>query len=116
MEILWLLDQKNWIERYEVQDYRQWESGFYYRLRIQFKNQTVLFVKEYVDETERVYSFHWQNQNNDLITRWDNAPHHPNILTFPHHKHTLEGIFTNSDITLPEVLEVIRQQINPTSE
>jgi hypothetical protein len=34
MEILRLLDQANWIVDYEVQDYKQWQGGFYYRLRI----------------------------------------------------------------------------------
>lgn len=88
MEILRLLDNAKWIESFEVQDYRQWEGGFYYRLKIFFENHSMLFVREYVDETERVYSFHWQDQNNEMLIRWDNAPHHRHILTFPHHKHT----------------------------
>jgi len=55
MEILRLLDHANWIESYEVQDYRQWEDGFYYRLTtILFENYSMLFVREYVDEMERV--------------------------------------------------------------
>jgi hypothetical protein len=37
MEILRLLEHADWIENYEVQDYRQWESGFYYRLKIVFR-------------------------------------------------------------------------------
>ncbi|MFM6029567.1 MAG: DUF6516 family protein, partial [Dolichospermum sp.] len=27
------------------------------------------------------YSFHWQTENRELIKRWDNAPHHPEIAT-----------------------------------
>jgi hypothetical protein len=111
MEILRLLDQANWIERYEVQDYRQWESGFYYRLKILFENRSVLFVREYVDEMARAYSFHWQDENNELIIKWDNAPHHHHILTFPHHKHTSEGTFENLEIALPDVLAEIRKHI-----
>jgi hypothetical protein len=111
MEILRLLDQENWIERYEIQDYRQWEGGFYYRLKILLENRSVLFVREYVDEIERVYSFHWQDQNDVMIMRWDNAPHHRHIATFPHHKHTPVGIFENLEITLSDVLAEIRKQI-----
>lgn len=33
------------------------------------------------------YHFHWQDLNNQLIKRWDNAPHHPEIETFPDHVH-----------------------------
>ena len=30
---------------------------------------------------------HWQDGNGVLIKRWDNAPHHPAIETFPYHLH-----------------------------
>ncbi len=33
------------------------------------------------------YSYHYQKSNGDLVFRYDNAPHHPEIETFPHHKH-----------------------------
>jgi hypothetical protein len=74
MEILRLLDQISWIASYEVQDFRRWEDGFYYR-----------------------------------------APHHRHIMTFPHHKHTPEGIFENLEIALPDVLEEIGKQFHPAS-
>lgn len=109
MEILRFLDHVDWVESYEVEDYREWTGGFYYRLAIRFKNHTILFVREYVDETERTYSFHWQDQNNQMIARWENAPHHRHISTFPHHKHTPEGVVENSEIALPDVLEDIHK-------
>lgn len=111
MEILRLLDQASWIVDYEVQDYKQWQTGFYYRLKIQFQDYSVLYVKEYLDDTERNYAFHWQDKNNNMIARWDNAPHHHHILTFPHHKHDPEGIFDSLEISLPEVIEQIQQQL-----
>jgi len=115
MEILRLLDHANWVESYEVQEYRQWEGGIYYRLKISLENRTVLFVREYVDEIERAYSFHWLDYNNELIMRWDNAPHHRDLETFPHHKHTIDGVFENLEIDLSDVLEEIRKRIDPTS-
>lgn len=33
------------------------------------------------------YSFHWQTSDGHLLKRWDNAAHHPEIETFPHHVH-----------------------------
>jgi hypothetical protein len=115
MEILRLLDQADWVKSYEIQDYRQWEGGFYYRLKIVFENQSPLFVREYIDEAERAYSYHWQRENNEMIMRWDNAPHHQHITTFPHHKHSPDGVIENLEITLPDALEEIRLQINPAS-
>ena len=33
------------------------------------------------------YSFHWQDGDGQLIQRWDNAAHHPEIKTHPDHVH-----------------------------
>lgn len=111
MEILRLLEQHDWIDHYEVQDFRQLENGLYYRLKITFIDQSVLFAREYVDEFERTYSFHWQDKYDMLIIRWDNAPHHRHISTFPHHKHMSDEVVENSAIALAEVLEAIRKEI-----
>ena len=43
-------------------------------------------VEENVEVTK--YSFHWQDGAGRLVKRWDNAPHHPEISTHPHHVHT----------------------------
>lgn len=37
------------------------------------------------------YRFHWMDQNKKLRRRWDNAPHHPEVATFPHHIHDETG-------------------------
>ena len=39
MEILKLLDQSRWVDDYELEDHRQWEGGYYYRLKIVFYDQ-----------------------------------------------------------------------------
>ena len=51
-----------------------------------------MYIKEYVDVNERNYSYHWQDKNQKLILRWDNSPHHKDVLTFPHHKHQNEEV------------------------
>lgn len=33
------------------------------------------------------YRHHWQSQEGVLIKRWDNAPHYPQVASFPHHLH-----------------------------
>ncbi|MBF0103222.1 MAG: hypothetical protein HQK77_20165 [Desulfobacterales bacterium] len=81
MEILKLLDRFNRVKTYEIQDYKRWSDGFYYKLRIVFIDESVLFAREYFDTSERHYAFHWQNVQNQMIMRWDNAPHHHNIST-----------------------------------
>ena len=67
-----------------------WESGatsYRFKAKIHFIDNSVLFIREYLFQNKRKYSYHWQNQDNRLIIRWDNASHWRNIDTFPYHKH-----------------------------
>ncbi len=45
MEILKWLDQANGIEHYEVQDFRQWAGGSYYKIKVVFIDQSTLFAR-----------------------------------------------------------------------
>jgi len=33
------------------------------------------------------YSYHWADAHGDLIRRWDDTPHFPDLAGFPHHVH-----------------------------
>jgi len=34
------------------------------------------------------YAFHWERRSLDgTLYRWDDAPHHREVITFPHHLH-----------------------------
>ena len=37
------------------------------------------------------YAYHFQDPSERLIFRYNNRPHHPEIDTFPHHKHIHES-------------------------
>jgi len=37
------------------------------------------------------YSYHWTDAQGNLLRRWDNTPHHPDLHGFPHHVHTGPG-------------------------
>ena len=75
-----------------------------------------LHVAEYVI-TEPVlarpkYRYHLQDAQGTLIVRWDNAPHHPKISTFPDHRHRKSDVVEPSpSINLDEVLDQILQFI-----
>ncbi len=47
-------------------------------------------LEKYRDEELVYYSYYWLTADNELIIGWDNAPHHPQIVTHPHHKHLAE--------------------------
>jgi len=55
------------------------------------------------------YSFHWQDASGGLRARWDNAPHHPEMATHPHHVHegSEANVLPHTSITVQEVLGII---------
>lgn len=59
------------------------------------------------------YSFHWQDREGRLSARWDNAPHHPSLPTFPHYIHdgAEENIRPHAPVTLTDVLALIARRI-----
>lgn len=53
-----------------------------------------------------------KKENNRLIKRWDSAPHHKEITTFPFHLHTLEGVVECDKVNLIEVIDIIKALIS----
>ena len=57
----------------------------------------------------RKYRFHWQDADGQLYRRWDNAAHHPNVPTHPHHVHdgAEANVLPHGPISAEEVLTII---------
>jgi hypothetical protein len=55
------------------------------------------------------YSYNWLRPDGTTIVGWDNAPHHKEIATFPHHRHTETGIESSEETDILEVLKFIRR-------
>jgi len=69
---------------------------------------STLYVTEYFTISgEKIkrdkYSYHLQEKE-EFIIRWDNAPHHRKIKTFPHHKHVKEAVLESKEVVLEEIL------------
>lgn len=56
------------------------------------------------------YRYHYMDERQGMIFRYDNAPHHPEITSFPHHKHEIEGVKASSEPMLDDVLLEIAQK------
>jgi hypothetical protein len=54
---------------------------------------------------------HWQTQTGALLLRWDNAPHHPEIPTFPRYKHKGERVIPFVRVTVEEVLAALAKRL-----
>ena len=109
-----------WIESVDFLRFDVIETDFekilLYRIRVHLSQENLLEACERLSENrdtknlERTkYHFHWQDQNSQLIKRWDNAPHHPEIETFPDHVHVgpNNSHLVSAPPSLPDVLEQI---------
>ncbi len=61
------------------------------------------------------YRYQYMNERQEVIFRYDNAPHHRHLKTFPHHKHLSDGIEESEEPALFDVLLEIaqRERTNP---
>jgi len=71
-----------------IKDFIGVERGFI-RFVIVLRDGSELPVFEYINSGlhKMDYSYHWQDKEKRLIIRWDIAPHHSEIETFPNHVH-----------------------------
>ncbi len=75
--------------------------------RITFVDGSVLEFSEQLPMTRCKFRIHYMDASANLIARWDSAPHHQTLATFPFHKHTPQGIEAYPAITLLEALDEI---------
>lgn len=115
MEIFKLLNESSIVLSFDVLDYKKWEKGRYYKLKIVLVDHSSLFVREYLDEVERHYSFQWQTTDNELIVRWDNAKHYKELKTYPNHKHLGGKVVESIQISLKEILDFIEKTLHADS-
>lgn len=59
------------------------------------------------------YAYYWLDERNIPIRGWDNAPHHPEISTHPHHQHVGENIEPSDVRYLDDVLTLLMRRISP---
>ena len=53
------------------------------------------------------YRLHYMNSAGQMLFRYDNSPHHPEIDSHPHHKHTPDKIGPSSIPSINDVLKEI---------
>ena len=53
------------------------------------------------------YRYQYMEDNGNLIFRYDNVPHHPQLSTFPDHKHDKNTTTESGPVDLKQVVEEI---------
>jgi Family of unknown function (DUF6516) len=94
------------VERYEEQLLSATRGNL--RLRLRFADQALLEMSEAILYTAGTlqwlsYRYHYQGPAGPVL-RYDNAPHHPEVLTHPDHKHVGDDVLASSHPTIAQVL------------
>ncbi len=87
------------------------------RIRLHLADNSLLEISEALAvEGGRLtwlsYRYHWQDATGNLILRYDNAPHHPEVGTFPHHKHLRETVVASQRPALPDLFVEIQHLLS----
>ncbi len=81
------------ITEFHIRRERHTSIDAHLRVRASLADGSRLEFSEYVERMPNgqiqviVYSYHWEDADGDLILRWDNTPHFPELPGFPHHVH-----------------------------
>ncbi|MDD4929997.1 MAG: DUF6516 family protein [Gallionella sp.] len=94
----------------------------YFRIRAHLVDGSeVKFMERFRHQGDTIaiekYSFHWQRADGSLICRWDNAPHHPEIPSFPNHIHDGDEshVLAHEAVDVFDVLRKIEKALAETA-
>ena len=85
-------------------------STLYVKGEIVFVDGTSLAIFQHIRMIEAGaiitdYRYHYMNFENQMIFRYDNAPHHDELETHPHHKHVGEKIIAHNQPHFTAVMD-----------
>jgi hypothetical protein len=113
-EIKLILQDKSFVREIESLSEEKKKSLFLRHCKIILTDFSSLYIKEiWKDDQILKYSYYWFSANNNLILGWDNAPHHNKVNSFPHHKHTENGVQPSAEKILPDIIEYISRIFQP---
>lgn len=93
-------------------DHRTRENVKQYKAKLLLADGSNLRVSEvFIDGDLVKYSYYWLDESAQIIAGWDNAAHHPEIKTHPHHVHTPTGVSESSVHSLDDVLALLARKI-----
>ena len=100
-----------YVERYEEEILAT--NRINLRIRVRFKTGYLFEINEAAiveaDQLRRLnYRYHFQDSQNNLVFRYDNTPHFPDLENFPHHKHLSNSIVSSEE---PSVVRVIEEAV-----
>ncbi|MFM6062399.1 MAG: toxin TumE [Microcystis panniformis] len=98
-----------YVERYQEEILTSQRANL--RIRLRFKqthlleiNEAIIITGNYLEFLD--YRYHFQDEKNNLVFRYDSTPHFPNLSTFSHHKHLPNDVISCHK---PEITQVLKE-------
>lgn len=117
-ECIVLLTTSDIVYSFQITKRRETETDGYLRARSVLLDgdrfEISLYCRLAEDEVQIAgYRFHRQTKDGELVKRWDDAKHHPEIVSFPHHIHVGENneVKKSKPVSLPEVLSLLEKEM-----
>ena len=107
------IDNYGFAESIDIKEERRAAKQAIIKSKIILVDGSVLHVKEYIDAKytiEKVnYAYQYQDSDGNLIFRYDNARHRPD-LGFSNHKHLSDGSIVDES-SMPDISDVVDEVI-----
>lgn len=83
-----------------------------FKAEVQLVDGSRLYINEvYIDGELRKYAYYRLTPGGEILQGWDNAPHHPEVASYPHHLHQ-QGLVQPSAVrSLDDVLTLLETHI-----
>lgn len=83
------------------------------RIRLRFSDHALLEISEAVvfaggELRWLSYRYHYQDPSANLVFRYDNAPHHPEVPSHPYHKHASDAVLGSPRPSIAQVLHEVQ--------
>jgi hypothetical protein len=93
-------------------EHRLTETIEQFKAVVQLVDSSQLHINEVWLDGELIkYAYYWLTLTGEVIQGWDNAPHHPEISTHPHHLHRAGQIYSSEVRALADVLDLLTQRL-----
>lgn len=88
------------------------ESIEQFKAVVELANGSYLHINEvWIDGVLEKYAYYWLTPTDTVIQGWDNAPHHPEVRTHPHHTHRESEVGASEIRCLADVLNFLKKSI-----
>jgi hypothetical protein len=106
-------------ENFQIIRERCTHTDCHIRAKLYLPEGRILEFSEYVQRTIHgeisviTYSYHCSDRFGNLIVRWDNTPHFPDMENFPHHIHmgTPEKVIPGRTTSIFQVFDEIKKYL-----